>query len=102
MVVRKICEVFDAYTNYTPNVPYWITAGDAGISYGMKAARKITVHVSDELLARAQKAAHAGITETVRKGLELLAASEAYEAVRKLRGKVKFSIDLRELREDRR
>jgi hypothetical protein len=64
--------------------------------------RKITVHVQDELLAKAQKAARAGISETVRKGLELLAASEAYDRLLKMRGKVKFSIDLDELREDRR
>ncbi|MGH7815088.1 MAG: hypothetical protein ACREQI_13940 [Candidatus Binataceae bacterium] len=68
----------------------------------MKADRKITVHVQDELLAKAQKAARAGISETVRKGLELLAASEACDELLKLRGKVKFSIDLDELREDRR
>ena len=68
----------------------------------MKAERKITVHVRSELLNRAQKAARAGISETVRKGLELLAASEAYDGLLKMRGKVKFSIDLRELREDRR
>jgi Arc/MetJ-type ribon-helix-helix transcriptional regulator len=68
----------------------------------MAAERKITVHVPEQLLARAQKAAGAGITETVRRGLELLAAREAYQGLRKLRGKVKFSIDLDELRSDRR
>ena len=67
-----------------------------------KRERKIAVRVSDELLARAQMIAAAGITETVRRGLELLANSEAYEAVRKLRGKVRFSIDLGDLREDHR
>lgn len=77
-------------------------ASDAGTAYGMKAERKITVHVSDRLLAKAQKAAGAGITETVRKGLELLAAGDAYEGLRRLRGRVKFSINLDELREDRR
>jgi hypothetical protein len=68
----------------------------------MKPERKITVHVRRELLAKAQKAARAGVSETVRKGLELLAASEAYERLLKMRGKVKFSITLDELREDRR
>ena len=68
----------------------------------MKRERKITVRVSDELLARAQMIAAAGITEAVRRGLELPANSEAYEAVRKLRGKVRFSIDLGDLREDHR
>jgi hypothetical protein len=79
-----------------------ITALDAGMIYGMKAERKITVHVRSELLNKAQRAARAGISETVRKGLELLAASEAYDGLLKMRGKVKFSIDLSELRQDRR
>jgi predicted CopG family antitoxin len=34
--------------------------------------------------------------------LELLVASDAYDRLRKMRGKVKFSLDLDELREDRR
>ena len=67
----------------------------------MKAERKITVHVRTDLLNKAQRAARAGVSETVRKGLELLAASEAYDGLLKMRGKVKFSIDLRELRQDR-
>jgi len=70
--------------------------------YGMKAGRKITVHVRPDLLARAQKATRAGVSDTVRKGLELLAASDAYDALLKMEGKVKFSIDLDELRKDRR
>lgn len=43
-----------------------------------------------------------GVTGTIRQGLALVAASEAYERLRALRGKVKFSIDLKELRQDRR
>ena len=65
----------------------------------MKADRKISVLVNRELLARAQKVAHAGITETVRKGLE--AANDAYDQLLKMRGKVKFSVDLDQLRQDR-
>ena len=68
----------------------------------MKSERKITVHVRSDLLDKAQKAARAGVSETVRKGLELLAASEAYDGLLKMRGKVKFSINLSELRQDRR
>jgi hypothetical protein len=67
----------------------------------MKAEQKITVHVPRDLLARARKATGGGITLTVRKGLESLAAREAYEGLRKLRGKVKLNINLDELREDR-
>ena len=64
--------------------------------------QKITVHVRKDLLARAQRASQKGITETVRKGLELVAANDAFEGLRKMRGKVKFSIDLNELRRDKR
>ncbi len=67
----------------------------------MALERKITVHVRRDLLEKAQKAARAGVSETVRKGLELLAASEAYDGLLKMRGKVKFSVDLKELRQDR-
>jgi hypothetical protein len=66
---------------------------------GMKPERKITVYVDRDLLTRAQKATRTGITETVRRGLALLAASEAYDQLLKMRGKVKFSINLNELRE---
>lgn len=68
----------------------------------MKPERKITVHVRGDLLAKAQKASRAGVSETVRRGLELLAASDAYEGLLRMRGKVKFTIDLNELRKDRR
>jgi hypothetical protein len=67
----------------------------------MKAERKITVHVDRALLNRAQKVTRGGISETVRKGLEVLAAGEAYDQLLKLRGRVRFSVDLNQLREDR-
>jgi hypothetical protein len=54
----------------------------------MEERRKITVVVSSDLLDKAQNAAHAGITETVRKGLELLAASDLYDRLLKMRGRV--------------
>lgn len=65
------------------------------------AERKITVHVPDDLLARAQKSTGQGITETVRQGLRLVAAGETFRQVARLRGSVKFSLDLHRLREDR-
>ena len=68
----------------------------------MTTAKKITVHVQEDLLKKAQKSTGQGITETIRRGLQLVAASESYEALRRLRGKVKFSIDLKSLKEDRR
>lgn len=67
----------------------------------MSEARKITVHVPEELLARAQSSTGAGITETVRRGLQLLAAADVYKKLRKLRGKVSIVVDIGALREDR-
>lgn len=66
----------------------------------MKPAKKITVHVPEELLADARRSTGRGITETVRQGLQLVAASETYARLRGLRGKVAIAIDLDELRED--
>jgi hypothetical protein len=63
--------------------------------------RKITVHVPEDLLARAQKSTGQGITETIRQGLRLVAAGETFRQVARLRGTVKFSVDLARLREDR-
>ena len=63
--------------------------------------RKITVEVPEELLEKAQRATKAGITETVREGLKILAASEAYERALKLQGKYKFSITLDQMKDDR-
>jgi len=67
----------------------------------MTVPRKITVEVPPELLENAQKAIGAGITETVRAGLTLVAASRTYSRLRKLRGKVRFSRPLAELKADR-
>ena len=60
------------------------------------------MHIPEELLERAQQASGAGLTETVRQGLRLVAAGETFRRVAKLRGTVKFSLDLARLREDRR
>ena len=65
------------------------------------AERKITVHIPEELLDRAQKSSGQGVTETVRQGLRLVAAGDTFRRVGKLRGRVKFSLDLARLREDR-
>jgi hypothetical protein len=66
----------------------------------MSANRKITLELSEDLLRRAQESTGEGVTATVRRGLELLAASKAYTELQKLRGKVKFSIKLKQLRND--
>ena len=67
----------------------------------MAQVKKVTVDVPEDLLRRAQKATGAGITATIRSGLRLVAARDAYEELRHLRGRVRFSVDWRELREDR-
>ena len=67
----------------------------------MALARKVTVEVSSELLRKAQKSTGEGVTATIRRGLELVAAGRAYEELRRLRGRVKFSVDWKKLREDR-
>jgi len=67
----------------------------------VKSARKITVEVPVELLERAQRAGGTGITQTVRTGLQLVAASQAYARLRQLRGKVRFTRTLAELKTDR-
>lgn len=67
----------------------------------MNTARKITIEVPPELLEKAQLATGSGITQTVRTGLQLVAASEAYARLRQLRGKVRFSRTVAELKADR-
>jgi hypothetical protein len=67
----------------------------------MEAGRKITIEVPADLLDKAQQATGTGITQTVRTGLQLLAASQAYTQLRQLRGKVRFSRTVAELKNDR-
>lgn len=67
----------------------------------MARARKITVEVPAELLDKAQRASGAGITQTVRAGLQLMAASEAYARLLRFRGKVRFSRSAAQLKDDR-
>jgi hypothetical protein len=62
--------------------------------------RKITIEVPADLLERATTASGQGITPTIRRGLELVASSAAYARLRRMKGKVKFSIRLSKLRED--
>ena len=62
--------------------------------------QKVTVMLPRDLVKRAKQASGLGITPAIRKGLETIAATEAYEELLKLRGKVKFSIDLKDLRGD--
>jgi hypothetical protein len=67
----------------------------------MESARKITVEIPADLLAAAQRASGAGITQTVRTGLQLVAASQAYAGLRQLRGRVRFARTAADLKSDR-
>jgi len=67
----------------------------------MENARKITIEVPPELLEKAQRATGSGITQTVRTGLQLVAASQSYARLRRLRGKVRFTLTSAKLKADR-
>jgi hypothetical protein len=70
-----------------------------GMSYGMaETTRKITIHVPEDLLAAAQDETGEGVTQTVRRGLELLRRARAYRELAKLRGKIRFEMTADELR----
>ena len=60
--------------------------------------KKITLMVPEDLLEDALKAGNDNLTQTVRKGLELIAARHAYTGIRKMKGKVKFSISPNEMK----
>ena len=54
-----------------------------------------------QLLKRALRASGEGITPTLRRGLELVAARDVYRDLLKLKGKVAFKFDLDDSRRDR-
>ena len=62
--------------------------------------QKVTVMLPRELVERVKRASGLGLTPAIRKGLESVAAWEAYENLRRFRGKVKFAMSLKELRGD--
>ena len=68
----------------------------------MRATQKVTIEVPAELLRQARRSTGEGITATVRRGLELVAARSGYEELRRLRGALPLSIDVAALRKDRR
>jgi hypothetical protein len=59
-----------------------------------KAVKKVTANLPAELLARAQRVTGAGITPTLIQGLVELERRERRSALRRLRGKVQFDLDL--------
>lgn len=70
-------------------------------SQRMDSARKITVEVPQKLLERALQASGTGVTQTVRAGRQLVAASQTHNRMRQFRGKVRFWRRLAELKADR-
>jgi hypothetical protein len=62
--------------------------------------QKVTIMLPRDLVERATRVSGLGLTPAIREGLEAVAATHAYERLRQLRGKVKFSINLKELRRD--
>jgi hypothetical protein len=61
-------------------------------------AKKITANIPAKLLARAQELTGLGITETLVMGLAELERSQKRSALRGLRGKVRFELDLERTR----
>jgi hypothetical protein len=63
--------------------------------------QKVTAHLPIKLLHEAQEVTGKGLTETLKIALEQLSRAHAYEGLRKMRGKIDFSIDVDELRKDK-
>ena len=62
--------------------------------------QKVTVNLPKKDLRAAQDYTGLGITETLRLGIEELKRKKAYQDLLNLRGKIKFSLSLDELRYD--
>jgi hypothetical protein len=62
------------------------------------AVKKITANIPAKLLEQAQEATGLGITETLVAGLEELERARKRSALRMLRGKVRFELDLAKTR----
>jgi hypothetical protein len=60
--------------------------------------KKVTANIPADLLERARKATGLGITETLVAGLEELERSRKRSALRTLRGKIRFDLDLQKTR----
>ena len=68
----------------------------------MKKLRKITAHIEDDLLEDAMLETGEGISNTIREGLRSIKMRRIYREVLALRGKCNVSIDLADLRQDKR
>jgi hypothetical protein len=63
--------------------------------------RKITLILEEDLLDQAMEQTGKNLTETLRQGLKLLANKSTYEDLRKMRGKVSFSLTAEDVRKAR-
>lgn len=91
----------DHHLNFDLRKRIWYALRKQGVIMKHQQTQKITAHIPVTLLKEAQAATGKGITETLKIALSQLAHASAYEALRKMRGKVTFSIDLEDLRKDR-
>jgi len=66
-----------------------------------KNSKKITIEISQDLLERAMDQTSKGITETIRQGLYLLSEASTYKELKNLKGKGKFNLSWKKLKEDR-
>ena len=64
----------------------------------MSTARKITVNVPADVLADATRVTGKGITDTIIEGLIELRRRDQRSALRRLKGKVRFELDLESTR----
>ena len=63
-------------------------------------AQKVTVHIPQHLLQAAIAVTQKNITDTIKFSLEEIARKQAYDNLRKSRGKIKFSINVNKMRDD--
>ena len=63
--------------------------------------RKTTILQPADLVKRATDATGLGLTPTIRKGLESVAAAQAFDGLRRLRGKLTLSLNVAAMRRDR-
>ncbi|MBI4403488.1 MAG: hypothetical protein HY537_04970 [Deltaproteobacteria bacterium] len=68
----------------------------------MRASKKYTVELEEALVKSAVRSTGKSFTETVRQGLKILASTEAYRELSKMRGTVDLQLDIREIRKNKR
>lgn len=67
----------------------------------MKKEKKVTIMLPEDLIKRALKASGEGLTPTLRKGLELVAAKDVYNSLLKLKGQFDLGLDFEQIKKAR-